>query len=446
MPTVYVALSADLIHPGHISILETARQYGKVIVALLTDEAIASYKRLPFLNYEQRKAVVEQIKGVHEVIPQTTLDYVPNLLKVRPNYVVHGDDWRTGVQAETRRRVIETLDTWGGQLIEPSYTPGISSTKLNQSLREIGTTPAIRLRRLRRLLAAKPLVRVLEAHNGLTGLIVETARIERDGMQQEFDAIWLSSLTDSTAKGRPDIEFVDLTSRTATIQDILEVTTKPIIFDGDTGGLTEHFVFHVKTLERLGVSATIIEDKVGLKKNSLFGTDVEQTLAHKDDFACKIWSGKSAQVTDDFMIIARIESLILAKGVDDALSRAHTYIEAGADGIMIHSKDKNPADLFQFCDHYRRFHNQVPLVIVPSAFSHVTEKELRQAGARIVIYANHLLRSAYPAMVRVAQSILEHERARDAESECMSIREILTLIPDSPGASTREYQAAKKAA
>jgi len=428
MPIVYVAMSADLVHPGHMNIIKVARELGDVVVGLLTDEAIASYKRLPYLNYEERKAVVEQIKGVREIIPQETLDYVPNLRKLRPKYVVHGDDWKTGVQAPVRDRVIEVLREWAGELVEPPYTPGVSSTQLKRAVNEIGTTPDVRRRQLRRLLAAKPLVRALEAHNGLTGLIVENAQCVCDEVVREFDAIWASSLTDSTAKGRPDTECVDLTSRVETLQNILEVTTKPIVFDGDTGGAVEHFVFRVRTLERLGVSAVIIEDKVGLKRNSLFGTDVAQTQDDKNAFARKLHAGKCAQVTDDFMIIARIESLILKQGVFDALSRASTYIEAGADGVMIHCKDKEPGELFEFCREYARFQQKVPLVVVPSAFSHISERELQDAGARLVIYANHLLRSAYPAMVKTAESILRHGRAHEAEDRCMSIRDVLTLI------------------
>ena len=429
MPTVYVAMSADLVHPGHMNIIKVARDLGEVTVGLLTDEAIAGYKRLPFLSYDQRKAVIEQIKGVVAVIPQETLDYVPNLRKIKPDYVVHGDDWKTGVQTETRHRVLETLEEWGGTLVEPPYTAGISSTQLNASLREIGTTPEIRMKRLRRLLSVQPMTRALEAHNGLTGLIVENTSLQEKGVKKEFDAVWVSSLTDSTAKGRPDIEYVSLTSRLVTIEDILEVTTKPIIFDGDTGGIAEHFTFTVKTLERLGVSAVIIEDKVGLKKNSLFGTDVEQMQDDKNAFAHKVSAGKAAQVTDDFMIIARIESLILKQGIYDALARASAYIEAGADAIMIHSKQKDPKELFEFCAEYGRLKRRVPLVAVPTAYSHVKEEELADAGVRLVIYANHLLRSAYPVMVETAKTILEHSRAKEVEDHLMSIDEILTLIP-----------------
>ena len=428
MKKVYVALSADLIHPGHLNIINEAKEHGEVIIGLLTDSAIASYKRLPFLSYEQRKTIVENIKGVSQVIPQGTLDYVPNLRKIKPDFVVHGDDWRTGIQRETRERVINTLNEWGGQLIEPKYTQGISSTKLNTALREIGTTPGIRLKRLRRLLESKELVRILEAHNGLTGLIVENYNLNKNNVLKEFDGMWSSSLTDSTAKGKPDIGCVDLTSRMKTVNDILEVTTKPIIFDGDSGGLTEHFVFMVRTLEREGVSAVIIEDKVGLKKNSLFGTDVKQTQDSIENFSKKINQGKKAQVTDDFMIIARIESLILEAGMNDALKRAKAYIEAGADGIMIHSKHKTPDEILEFCGEYKKFENRVPLVVVPSTYSVITETELKKAGVRIVIYANQLLRSSYPAMLKTAETILENERALECEQVCMPIKKILTLI------------------
>jgi phosphoenolpyruvate phosphomutase / 2-hydroxyethylphosphonate cytidylyltransferase len=425
-------MSADLIHTGHLNIIEEARKYGEVLIGLLTDEAIASYKRLPFLNFNQRKIIVENIKGVSKVVPQTTLDYVPNLRDLKPDYVVHGDDWRTGVQKETRQRVINTLAQWGGELIEPKYTPDISSTKLNSALKEIGTTPGIRLSRLRRLLASKELITAMEAHNGLTGLIVENSQLKKNGMTKEFDAMWLSSLTDSTAKGKPDIGCVDLTSRMNTLNDILEVTTKPIIYDGDSGGLVEHFEFMVRSLEREGVSAVIIEDKVGLKKNSLFGTDVKQTQDSIEKFSEKITRGKQAQVTQDFMIIARIESLILKAGMENALIRAKAYIEAGADCIMIHSKEQKPDEILDFCNKYDLFEQKVPLVVVPSTYCTITENELKNAGVRIVIYANQLLRSAYPAMMKTAASILENERSYECcQNLCMPIKEILTLIPGS---------------
>jgi len=428
--TVYVGMSADIVHHGHINILEKASKLGDVTVGLLTDEAIASYKRVPYLSFKQRKKIVENLSGVKKVIPQKTLDYVANLKKVKPDYVVHGTDWRTGVQRETRQRVVDVLKKWGGKLVEPEYTRGISSTKLINQVAEVGITPDARRAKLRRLLQVKPLTRILEVHNGLTGLIVEKTQMVRNGKKLEFDGMWESSLTDSTSKGKPDTMAVDVTSRLNTIEQILEVTTKPMIVDGDSGGITEHFVFTVKSLERLGVSAVIIEDKVGAKRNSLFGTDVKQTQDTPENFATKINLGKKAQVTDDFMIISRIESLILKKGVEDALHRAKIYIEAGTDAIMIHSKDKTPKEIFEFCKEYNKFKYRVPLVAVPSAYDTVKESELIKAGIRIVIYANQLMRSAYPAMQKTAIEILKAGRAHEAtKKHCLSIKEIIKLIP-----------------
>jgi phosphoenolpyruvate phosphomutase len=422
-------MSADLIHPGHLNIIATARDLGHVTVGLLTDAAIASYKRLPYLNYEHRKAVVENIKGVDRVVPQETLDYVPNLRHYRPDFVVHGDDWQTGVQAKTRQQVIDVLAEWGGELVEVPYTHGISSTGFNQSLREIGVTPALRMERFRRLLHAKPLLRLLEAHNGLTGLIVEHTRIDTAEGPREFDGMWLSSLTDSTARGRPDIEAVDVSSRVRTLNEIVEVTTKPIVFDGDTGGKPEHFVFTVKTLERLGVSAVIIEDKIGLKRNSLLGTDVPQLQDSIEAFSHRIAVGKKAQVGSDFMVIARIESLILGNGMEDAVHRAQAYIEAGADGIMIHSRERTADEVLEFAARFAKLAKRVPLVAVPSTYNAVHESALEEAGVNVVIYANHLLRSAYPAMVGTAQSILEHGRSLESDEDLLPISDVLNLIP-----------------
>lgn len=429
MKKVYVGMSADLVHPGHLNILKEAVKHGEVMVGLLTDAAIASYKRIPFMEYNQRKQVIENIKGVSQVVPQETLDYVPNLEKFKPDYVVHGDDWTEGVQKETRQRVIDALAQWGGELIEVPYTQGISSTKLNNALREIGTTPDVRLKTLRRMLRVKPLLRFLDIHNALSGLIVEKIGVETPQGRQEFDGMWGSSLTDSTAKGKPDIEAVDVSARMNTLNEVLEVTTKPIIYDADTGGLIEHFKFTVRTLERLGVSAAIIEDKTGLKKNSLFGNEVPQTQDTIESFCEKIKAGKAAQCTTDFMIIARIESLILGKGQDDAFERAKAYLEAGADGIMIHSRERLPDEIFEFCDRYATLENRKPLVAVPSSYNTVTEQELQDRGVNIVIYANQLLRSAYPAMVDTAKSILTHQRSAECDANMLSIKEVLELIP-----------------
>lgn len=423
---VYVAMSADIVHPGHVNLLDKASELGPVTVGLLTDAAIASYKRLPLMTYEERRVVVERLRQVSEVVPQDTLDYEPNLRALRPRYVVHGDDWREGIQARVRQRVVEVLAEWGGELVEPQYTPGISSTRVHQALLEIGTTPDIRRRNLRRLLGAQSVTRVMEAHNGLTGLIVEHTTIERGGRQIGFDGMWLSSLTDSTIKGRPDTEYVDLTSRSATLQEILEVTTKPIVYDADTGGLLDHFQLKVKTLERLGVSAAVIEDKVGPKRNSLFGTEVEQTQDIPAAFAEKIRAGKEAQTTEEFMVVARIESLILGKGIPDTIDRAETYIEAGADALLIHSRDIDTSDLYKVLG---ELDGTVPLVVVPSSYSHAYEQELAEAGASLVIYANHLLRAAYPAMVTTVESILTHQRAKEAEDALLPIGRALELIP-----------------
>jgi phosphoenolpyruvate phosphomutase len=429
MKSVYVGMSADLVHPGHLNILNEARKQGEVTVGLLTDEAIASYKRLPYMTFEQRKIIIENIKGVEKVVPQNTLDYEPNLRLLKPDFVVHGDDWKEGVQQKTRQKVIDVLSEWGGVLIEIPYTKGISSTQLNSSIKEIGTTPEVRLKRLKRLIASKPIVRILESHSGLTGLICENISLKINGKQEEFDGMWSSSLTDSTSKGKPDIEAVDLTTRLHSINDILECTTKPMIYDGDTGGKPEHFVFAVRTLERLGISAIIIEDKIGLKKNSLFGTEVIQEQDSIEEFCFKISAGKKAQITKDFMIIARIESLICGKDIQDALTRAQSYINAGADGIMIHSKEKTGDDIKEFCLKFRNMDTTTPIVVVPSTYNHVKEDMLKEWGANIVIYANHMLRASYPAMVNVAESILLNQRSFEADDMCMPIKEILNLIP-----------------
>lgn len=436
MKKIYIGMSADLLHPGHLNIINEGRKLleklggGELIVGLLTDKAIASYKRLPYMSWEQRKVVVENVKGVTQVVVQETLDYVPNLLKIKPDYVLHGDDWKTGVQAKTRQRIVDVMAQWGGEVIDIPYTEGISSTQLNKVLKEVGTTPEIRCGRLRRLLNSKDIVTICESHNGLSGLIVENTSIEENGKKVEFDGIWISSLTQSAAQAKPDIGYLDTTTRMTTLNDILEVTTKPIIYDGDNGGPQEHFVFTVKTLERLGVSAIIIEDKVGLKKNSLFGTEVFQEQDTPEDFAQKIIAGKQAQVTENFMIIARIESLILEQGMEDAISRAKTYLDAGVDGIMIHSRQKTFDEIKEFATLYNQLPNRKPLVVVPSSYNHVTEAELIENNINVVIYANHLLRAAYPAMVNTAKSILENHRCKEASDEfCMKIKDIITLIP-----------------
>tara|TARA_R110002073_G_scaffold138533_1_gene288286 strand:- start:1119 stop:2408 length:1290 start_codon:yes stop_codon:yes gene_type:complete len=426
MNKVYVGMCADLIHHGHLNIIKEAKKYGDVVVGLLTDSAIASYKRLPALSYKERKIVVENIVGVSEVIPQETLDYIPNIEELKPKYVVHGDDWKEGVQKQVRQGVIDKLKEWGGEVIDVPYTKGVSSTKLHNHLKDIGTTPDIRRKMLSRLLNSKPIVKVLEAHNGLTGLIVEKTKVGND----EFDAMWLSSLTHSASKGKPDNQYVDITTVSQTLGEIFDVTTKPMIVDLDNGGMIEHFKFTIRTLERMGVSAVIIEDKIGSKRNSLFKDTSNQTQDNPNEFGNKISEGKKSLVTKEFMIIARIESFILDKGVDDAIYRASIYVSNGADGIMIHSKSESTNEILSFCKRYEKFKKKVPLVVVPSTYNRVVEEELINIGVDVVIYANHLLRSSYPAMVNTAKSILENKRSYEANKSCLPIKEVLELIPN----------------
>ena len=427
---VYLGMIGDIMHPGLINIINQGAKYGDVMIGLFTDKAIATHKRLPYLTYEQRKNVIENIKGVYSIVPQDEWSYVPNLLKYKPDYIIHGDDWQQGPDKYIRDDVFKTMEKLGGEVIEIPYTKGISASGLKEEIDSLGVTPQQRLASLRRLITAKPIVRILESHNGLTGLIAEHTSVEVKGQHREFDGMWASSLTDSTSKGKPDIEAVDLTTRLHDLNDTLEVTTKPVIYDGDTGGKLEHFVFTVRTLERLGISAVIIEDKVGLKQNSLFGTDAIQTQDTIEGFCNKIKAGKDAQITRDFMIISRCESLIAGKPVDDALERCHAYVAAGADGVMIHSKNKSGDDIKEFCQRFREKDPHTPIVAVPTTYNQFTEEELAAWGINIVIYANHMLRSAYPAMVKCAERILETSRSLEASDEyCMPIKQILNLIP-----------------
>lgn len=428
--SVYCCFSTDVIHGGHIKIIEAAKALGNVTAGILSDDAVASYKRYPLLSYKEREELVSHISGVHDVIRQEELSYKRNLEKLRPDYVVHGDDWKTGFQSSIRQEVISVLSEWGGKLVELPYSRNEAYENIESEMRSRLSIPDMRRKRLRNLLNMKGFVNAIEAHSGITGLIAEKTAVLQDGRAYQFDAMWVSSLCDSTAKGKPDIELVDMTSRFRTIDDIMEVTTKPIIFDGDTGGLTEHFVYTVKSLERMGVSAVIIEDKVGLKKNSLFGTEAEQTQDSIENFCRKINAGKKAQKTKEFMIIARIESLILENGMEDALARADAFVNAGADGIMIHSRKKEPAEIFEFIERFRYSDRITPLVIVPTSFNSVKEDEWKRRGANIVIYANQLTRSAFPAMQNAAKSILENHRSLECDSFLMPIKEIINLIPE----------------
>jgi len=428
--TVYMCCSTDYIHSGHIAIINKACRLGRLIIGVLSDEAVASYKRYPLLPFDERKSLFENIAGVEKVVEQKSLSYADNLRMLKPDYVVHGDDWVEGFQKPIREEVIGILKEYGGKLVEYPYSSDPKYKQLDSTLRAELAMPDMRRGRLRKLISMKGLVTAMEAHSGITGLIVEKTTVLQDGKTYQFDAMWISSLCDSTAKGKPDIELVDMTSRFRTIDDIMEVTTKPIIFDGDTGGLTEHFVYTVRSLERMGVSMVIIEDKTGLKKNSLFGTEVKQTQDSIENFCEKIKAGKRAQKTKEFMICARIESLILERGMEDALKRAFAFTAAGADAIMIHSRKKDPAEIFEFVEKFRKENKVTPIVVVPTSFNTVTEDEFKQRGVNVVIYANQLTRTGFPAMQDAARTILENHRAKECDDKCMSIKEIITLIPE----------------
>ena len=428
--TVYMCFSTDMIHSGHISIIKKAQRLGKLIIGVLSDETIVSYKRFPLLPFEERKVMFQNIAGVYRVVEQKTLSYKENLEKYQPSIVVHGDDWLTGIQKSVRDEVVSVLASYGGRLVEFPYLKDERYEEIEKRTRVELSIPDIRRARLKKVLEMKGTISAMEAHSGLTGLIVENTLVEEDGGVRQFDAMWISSLCDSTAKGKPDIELVDMTSRFRTVDDICEVTTKPIIFDGDTGGLTEHFVYTVRSLERLGVSMIIIEDKKGLKKNSLFGTEVPQIQATIEEFCKKIKAGKKAQRTKDFMICARIESLILEQGMDDALERAFAYTEAGADAIMIHSRKKDPTEVFEFVEKYRKENQTTPIVVVPTSFNTVTEEEFKERGVNIVIYANQLTRTGFPAMQNAAKMILKNHRAKECDDVCMPFKEIIRLIPE----------------
>ena len=428
--TVYMCFSTDMIHSGHIAIINKAKKLGKLIIGVLSDEAVIGYKRFPLLPFEERKSIFENIAGVYRVVEQPALSYRENLEKYHPDYVVHGDDWTSGIQKPIRDEVVSVLASYGGRLVEYPYSKDEKYSELDKRARAELSTPDMRRTRLRKTLAMKGTVTAMEAHSGLTGLIVENTVVEENGGAHQFDAMWVSSLCDSTAKGKPDIELVDMTSRFRTIDDICEVTTKPIIFDGDTGGLTEHFVYTVRSLERMGVSMVIIEDKTGLKKNSLFGTEVQQTQASIPDFCEKIRAGKKAQRTKDFMICARIESLILERGMEDALERAFAFTDAGADAIMIHSRKKDPAEIFEFVAKYREKNKTTPIVVVPTSFNTVTEEEFKERGVNIIIYANQLTRTGFPAMQNAAEMILKNHRAKECDDICMPFKDIIRLIPE----------------
>lgn len=429
MATVYIGLTIDVLHHGHINLIRTGALHGDVTIGLLTDKAVAQHKRLPYLTWEQRRDIVSSINSVKRVVPQETWSYADNIRLLKPDFMVHGDDWRAGPDSGLRDEAIRALAEYGGKLVEIPYTKGVSSGAVLADALLVGTTPDIRRRSLRRLLSAKPLVRLIEAHSPLSALIGESVVESIGNERREFDGFWSSSLTDSTERGKPDIEALDLSARLRNINDIFEVTTKPLVMDGDTGGKEAHFELNVRSMERLGISAVIIEDKAGLKKNSLLGNDAAQSQEDVDVFCNKIRAGRAALVSDDFMIIARVESLILDRGQHDAMLRARAYVAAGAHGIMIHSRQKRPDEIFKFANAFRQEFPAVPLVAVPTSYNSTTEQELEDHGFNIVIYANHMLRSAYPAMKKNARAILKHGRSLEIEEDIISISEILDLIP-----------------
>lgn len=428
--TVYMCFSTEYIHSGHMAIINKAKRLGRLIIGVLSDKAVSSYKRFPLIPFDERKKLMENIAGVERVVEQKDLSYAENLRELKPTNVVHGDDWCEGFQKPIRQEVCEILAEYGGKLVEYPYSKDSKYNELDANHRAELSMPDVRRSRLRKLINMKGLVTAMEAHSGITGLICEKTTVLQDGKTYQFDAMWVSSLCDSTAKGKPDIELVDMTSRFRTIDDIMEVTTKPIIFDGDTGGLTEHFVYTVRSLERMGVSMVIIEDKTGLKKNSLFGTEVKQTQDSIERFCEKIKAGKKAQKTKEFMICARIESLILEQGMEDALTRAFAFADAGADAIMIHSRKKDPSEIFEFIEKFREQDKSTPIVLVPTSFNNVTEEEFKARGANVIIYANQLTRTGFPAMQNAARTILENHRAKECDDMCMSIKKIINLIPE----------------
>lgn len=430
MKKVYTCFCTDVIHEGHRNILQEAKKYGEVTVGILSDAAMIKFNRFPTITMEERKKMIADTGLADTVMIQNEIMYDNVIGTIKPDYVIHGDNWQNGPERAIRQNVIDNLEKYGGELIEVAYTYNENVKKIDDNIKEKLAMPEFRRKRLRQLLKLCPIVKTIEVHSGLTGLIAEKTVVEHNGELNQFDAMWLSSLCDSTAKGKPDIELVDMSSRMRTIDDVMEVTTKPIILDGDTGGLEEHFVYNVRTLERMGVSAVIIEDKTGLKKNSLFGTEVEQTQDSIENFCHKIRAGKRAQRTEEFMIIARIESLILEKGQEDAMKRATVYVQAGADAIMIHSRKKSPDEIFAFCDAFRKVDAKTPIVVVPTSFNSVTEDEFVSHGVNIVIYANQLTRSAFPAMQSTAVEILKNHRALEVDARLMPFKDIITLIDD----------------
>ncbi len=404
--TVYVGMSADLVHPGHINLLREAASLGRVTVGLLTDRAISSYKRMPFLTFEQRRAVIEHIAFVTAVVPQDTLDYTDNLRLLRPDFVVHGDDWRNGVQAQTRRRVLDVLREWGGTLVEPPYTEGISSTALRMAAMDIGFAPGVRQRRLRRMLDCKPLVRVMQAHDGLSAHIVDRLEETTQGAPREYDAIWVDSLAGAPIRGKPDPLPFDLSSRLVTLHEILDATTKPLICNAGGAGHAAGVTAAVRTLERIGVSAIVIDTEVTDRRAV---PAMAASAPPQDDMAAfirEIAAARDARVTPDFMIIARINDRTRDCGADRMMARAAAGVDAGADAVMCDSDPVNPDGIFDLCRRYRRLMNGHPLLVGLSGTEGLQEHDLASAGASMVVYTDTLLRAAREAMISAASQVL----------------------------------------
>jgi phosphoenolpyruvate mutase len=425
---VYVPLAADILNEGHLNILKIASNYGKVIVGLLTDAAIIQYKNLPFFDYDQRFKIVSNLKLVDEVVPQDNWNYRLILNSIKPDFFVHGDDWKTGIQAKIRLEVIRELKKWDGKLIEPKYSKNISRISQKNKILHLGVTPDQRKLQLKRLLKVKKFIRIMESHSALSSLIIENVNINKNRKLLQFDGIWSSSLTDSALRGKPDNQSVDYSQRINFLNETIDTSLKPVIFDGDNGGRLEHLTYLVKNLEKIGVSALVLEDKKGLKINSLFKDQAKSFQESAEQFSKKIKIAINSRISKDFMIVARIESLILGKSLKDAINRAEKYSKAGADAILIHSNKNHPTEIFNFAKVFKRSKFFKPMIAIPSTYSKTYEKELVNNGFKIVIYANHLLRASYKAMYETAEKILINQRAFESEKKITPINNIISLF------------------
>lgn len=284
---------------------------------------------------------------------------------------------------------------------------------------------------LKQLIKKRGFLRIIEVHNGLSALIAEQISVkEKSGGILSFDGFWESSLTDSASRGLPDIEIINLDSRLETINEILYITSKPLIVDCDTGGDINHFEYMVQKLEDAGVVMVIVEDKTFPKRNSL--TNSNHILEDKDIFAEKIKRGIAVRKSNNFMIIARLEGLIAGHSMEETLGRAEAFLKAGADGIMIHSRKNEPTEILEFASLYKKLPKSLIkgkiLVCVPTTYNKITAKELAKSGFNLIIYANHLLRSSYRAMEKICKTILLNDRSFEAESLCVSLKNLFRAV------------------